>query len=262
MMERDEYGDLIEVPDQGDQSYNPYLDPSNFAPNPPPTAEGGWSNAPPTEMTPGSPNFGGAPEGWTTGDDGLYYFNDPTKQQGPPPTTIGGLPGYGGPSKPDYGFFRGAPGFHFNAPPPFSYQEFSAPTLEQAQNEPGYAFARDEGQRAMQQSAAGRGVLRSGGTLKDLAAWANKFAEQNYGNVYNRNFQTWNGNRNNAFNNYNVNYNNAFNLAKAQYEPEFASWQTEMNLGQSAADKGFDRAYDLYKYDNPSGSEILNAGLS
>lgn len=190
---------------------------------------------------------------------------DPTP---PPPVaqpsapTLGGLVSYNGPSHPDYGFYRAAPGFHFNAPPPFSYADFTAPTLEQAQNEPGYAFARDEGQRAMQQSAAGRGLLRSGGTLKDLAAWANKFAEQNYGNVFNRAQQTWQGNRNSAFDNYNMNYNNAFNLARAQYEPELLSWQQEMNLDKESADDAFNRAYDTYKYDNPSGSEILNAGLN
>jgi hypothetical protein len=58
--------------------------------------------------------------------------------------------------------------------------------LAEAQGEPGYEFARREGQRALENAAAGRGVLRTGGTLKDLIGWGNKFAEQNYANVFNR----------------------------------------------------------------------------
>ncbi len=96
----------------------------------------------------------------------------------------------------------------YQAPQPFSYQDFQAPTLEQAQSQPGYQFARDQGQKALENSAAARGMLRSGGTLKDLFSWGDQFAQQNYGNVFNQNAQVYNTNRQNAADNYNTNVAN------------------------------------------------------
>ena len=82
---------------------------------------------------------------------------------------------------------------------PFSYKDFSAPTLEEAQNQPGYQFGLKQGQDALQNSAAARGTLRGGGTLKDLFGYTNAAAEQNYGNVFNQDLTTYNAGRDNAF---------------------------------------------------------------
>ncbi len=98
------------------------------------------------------------------------------------------------------------PGTPFTAPPAFSYEKFNAPTLEQAQNEPGYAFALEQGRKALENSAAAKGILRSGGTLKDLFSWGNKFAEQNYGDVFNRAKSIYDTNYNNAADAYKTNY--------------------------------------------------------
>lgn len=117
------------------------------------------------------------------------------------------------------------PGPAFQAPPAFSYDPFSAPTLEQAQNEPGYAFAREEGRKALENSAAARGVLRTGGTLKDILGWGNRFAEQNYGNVFNRAATTYDRNRNNAAQNYQTNYGvskDVFDTNYGQRKDKFA----------------------------------------
>jgi hypothetical protein len=71
---------------------------------------------------------------------------------------------------------------------------FTAPTPESAADEPGYRFSSEQGRKALESSAAGRGILRTGGTLKDILEYGNKFAEQNYNNVFNRQYQTWQGN--------------------------------------------------------------------
>ena len=63
-----------------------------------------------------------------------------------------------------------------------------------------------EGKKALENSAAAKGVLRTGGTLKDLFSWGNKFGEQNYGNVFNRAASIYDTNRNNAASNYATNY--------------------------------------------------------
>jgi hypothetical protein len=88
----------------------------------------------------------------------------------------------------------------------FTYQDFTAPTMQEAENEPGYQFSRDQGRKALETSAAARGILRSGGTLKDILEYGNKFAEQNYGNVFNRNQSVWGANRQNALDKFTTEY--------------------------------------------------------
>lgn len=65
------------------------------------------------------------------------------------------------------------------------------PTYEQAQSDPGYQFAFDEGQRALEQSAAARGLLRTGGTLQDLVDYGQGMGAQQYQNVWNRWYAPW-----------------------------------------------------------------------
>lgn len=60
----------------------------------------------------------------------------------------------------------------------FSAQDFQA--------DPGYAFRLSEGQKALERSAAARGVLGSGSFLKDLTDYNQQSGSQEYGNAYNR----------------------------------------------------------------------------
>lgn len=51
---------------------------------------------------------------------------------------------------------------------------------------PGYQFRMDEGMRAVENSAASKGMLMSGGTLKDLTRFAQGTAAADYGDQFNR----------------------------------------------------------------------------
>ena len=62
-------------------------------------------------------------------------------------------------------------------------QQFDMSTFQQ---DPGYQFRMDEGMRALQASAAARGGLASGRTLKDLTRFGQNVASQEYSNAYNR----------------------------------------------------------------------------
>lgn len=62
----------------------------------------------------------------------------------------------------------------------------AAPDARQFREDPGYQFAVDEGQRAIDRSAAARGTLNSGGTLKALARYGQGMADQQYGNWWDR----------------------------------------------------------------------------
>lgn len=60
----------------------------------------------------------------------------------------------------------------------FSLADFSA--------DPGYAFRQTEGQKAIERSAAARGSVLGGGTLKALTRYGQDTASQEFGNAFNR----------------------------------------------------------------------------
>jgi hypothetical protein len=143
---------------------------------------------------------------------------------------------YGGPSDDGGGFDGGgfggwpsytAPAYQSPGPftprrntfsyTPFSHPDFAAPTVEQARENPGYKFAAEEGINRLESSAAGRGTLRSGMTLKDIYAWGNKFADQNYNQVFDRELTTYGTNRANKFDAYKTNLDTEWNKFNAEY---------------------------------------------
>lgn len=158
---------------------------------PPPFEQGPADPAPPPAPDPGPPPMSDVVEG----------FSAP-----------GGGGGGGGPA---YGGLR----FDFEGVPNFEAAEFRAPTLEEAMREPGYEFRLKAGNDALQKSAAARGVLRSGGTLKDLVQYGQNFATQEYANVFNR-----------ALQGYGANYQRA----KDMFAPRMAEWQQRARAHQAA----------------------------
>jgi hypothetical protein len=195
--------------------------------------------------------------GYTPGPDEGFITPAPAPTGGG-----GGMSQFGGLMAPDYGFYSDAPAFDWNNPyGDFSYDSFSAPTPDSIFADPGYQFRVQQGQQSLEQSAAGRGVLRTGGTLKDILNYGQSMASQEYGNVFDRAQTTYGTNRQNAFDNYMANYGNAFNLAREQYAPKLLSWQEKMALQKSAADNAFQRDWDVYKWNNPSADTIYVSGL-
>lgn len=89
---------------------------------------------------------------------------------------------------------------------PFS-QQFQAPTAAQAAATPGYQFTLQQGQNAVQNSAAAQGGLLSTGAQKTLASYTTGLANQTYNDVYNRalaeyqqSYNIFQGNQTNTFN--------------------------------------------------------------
>ena len=58
--------------------------------------------------------------------------------------------------------------------------------MEQFEQDPGYAFRQAEGMKALERSAAARGLLQSGPTLKGIQRFGQESASQEYGNAFNR----------------------------------------------------------------------------
>lgn len=61
--------------------------------------------------------------------------------------------------------------------------------MSQFQQDPGYAFRMSEGMKGLERSAAARGGLLSGGTLKGIQRFGQDLASQEYTNAFNR-YQT------------------------------------------------------------------------
>ena len=58
--------------------------------------------------------------------------------------------------------------------------------MDQFQQDPGYAFRQSEGMKALERSAAARGSLLSGSTLKGIQRFGQDLASQEYQNAFNR----------------------------------------------------------------------------
>ena len=171
----------------------------------------------------GGPTGGGGDSTWSGGGFEWPMFNAPVFDPGPA--------------------FVAPPAFSYD---PFSYEAFKAPTLDEAKAEPGYEFARTEGIRGLQNSAASRGVARTGGTLKDLIGWGNRFAEQNYGNVFNRAGQTYDRNFTSAASTYDRNRNNAAD-----------AYQTNYGISRDVFDRGYDQRKDKFGFDYQGAKDMF-----
>lgn len=130
--------------------------------------------------------------------------------------TGGGIGGGGGAG--DGG--AGKPSYAFPKVPKFLAPEFAAPTYEQALAEPGFAFRLKSGTDALERAAAARGVLRTGGTLKDIIEYGQQFGSQEYSNVFNRALQT---------------YGTQYQAAKDEYAPRLAQWAAQFDAEKAAA---------------------------
>ena len=77
---------------------------------------------------------------------------------------------------------------------------YTPPTLSQAENYPGYQFGLGQGEQALQNSAAAKGGAFGGNTQEALNNYAQQYAQNDYTNVYNQGFNTFEANQTNTFN--------------------------------------------------------------
>lgn len=94
-----------------------------------------------------------------------------------------------------------------------SYKPF---TMADFYSDPGYQFQMSEGQKALERSAAAKGLLGSGGTLKDTMRFSQGLADQTYGDAYKR-------------------YVNDFDMRNNDTTQRFNRLATVAGLGQTSA---------------------------
>jgi hypothetical protein len=182
---------------------------------------------------------------------------------------FGGVPGYDPASTMKN--FSGVAGYD----PASAMKNFGAADF---QADPGYAFRLSEGMKALDRTAASRGGLLSGATLKGAQRYGSDLASQEYGNAYNRfqaNRATQSQEYQNAFNRYQAeraaqeqNYGNAFNRFQAERSNTLAPLQSLAGVGQSATQQAQQASQNyatgatgaLANYGNAQGSNIIGAG--
>lgn len=106
------------------------------------------------------------------------------------------------------------PMFNIPGAPKFGFREFVPPDANAIYNDPGYKARLGAGQDALEKSAAAKGLLRTGGSLKDLAEWSQNFAANEYGSAFDRQAKAYGLN---------------FEREKAVFAPTLAQWQAQAN---------------------------------
>lgn len=231
-------------------------------------AAGPEQQAPPQSGGGGGSTGGGAQNGGLFNPDLYSSFNGTPPSYTPP--SLGNAPNFDD-------FYNNQPTPVYQTPtmrqaPAFVPNQFKAPTLEEAQNQPGYMFGVQQGEKALQQSRASQGLLRTGGTLKDILDYGRNAATQNYGNVFNQDlsqFQTNEGGRVNAYNtNYSTQYKDpndydllnaqnsfqdqlagnsqALNVARARFDPRMTEYQLNAANAQRQAEFGYNADWQKY----------------
>lgn len=208
-----------------------------------------WSGQPGGPAPAAAPGPSGAPGGGAPSGDGLVS-PFPGQFTAPPQVNLGGPAGI--PYIPQTPQFQ-AP--TLGTPPPFSYANWKAPSVDEALNDPGYQFRVSQGRDQLQNWAAARGTLNDSGTAKALEDYGQNSASQEYSNIWNRDFSAWNTGYGNALGAYNTNYNTQYSQP---YQAAYAGWNagtvqpgmqgysTQASAGQHQNDMNYSNAWNQY----------------
>lgn len=180
-------------------------------------------------------------------DDWKHYAIIEAQKQGWRPTGPGELilPGFvepeltGLPDVPTFETFVAptAPQYaQFQGPEAFQYGEFAAPTKESILQDPGYQARLQEGQKALETSAAAKGLLRTGATLKGLSQYGQEMASQEYGKAFEREKTGYEANRSQA----EKEWQSAYQKAMDQY-------QSARSAQESQYQNAYKSAYDMWQ---------------
>lgn len=135
----------------------------------------------------------------------------------PPVTGGGGKKGDGGGGLAvDLSF----PDYDFGPVPLFDAPEFVAPDAKTVLDSPDYQARLKSGTDALERSAAARGTLRTGGTLKDIIDYGKKFGQGEYDSSFNH-----------AIQGYQANYTRLHDM----FAPKIAGWQAKAQASLAKA---------------------------
>lgn len=169
----------------------------------------------------------------------------PGAVNGPPPTGI--QPSSSNLVNPDLGAY-GSLSKGWN-------QTFQAPNQLTEQNDPGYQARLNLGETALNNSAAAKGGLLTGGTARDVNQFAQDYASNEYGNVYNRALNTYGTNYNTFEANQTNQYNRLASLAGI-------GQQTASQLGVAGQNSANNISNTLLTSGAQTGQQLNNAAAA
>jgi hypothetical protein len=145
---------------------------------------------------------------------------------------------------------------------------FQAPTNVTEQNDPGYQFRLQQGQQALENSAAARGGLLSTGTGKQLQDYGQQSASNEYGNVYNRAMQQYQQQYQQFLNNQNNLYSRLMGVGQTGLQAAGESGQLGLQGAQLYGQQGLTAAQGQAGYTaaaggaNAVGTGLLGSSIS
>lgn len=199
---------------------------------------------------------GGSPAGWGGGMSGPFSGDTPGTRMARggfvPADSPSGRPITGGPTNPAPGPSAGTPagqlpvnlsslvnpklGGFGSLSQGWQGGPFVAPTLQQAEENPGYKFQLQQGEQALQSSAAAQGGLVSAGEGKALTEFGQGLAQTDYQNVFNNSL---------------TQYQQAYNQFEQQQADKYNRLAALSGTGQVAAG-------ELSSAGNQTGSNIAS----
>lgn len=214
--------------------------------------------APPLSGTPAP--TGGLPTDLNVGGDGTL-----TEHFKPPPTPFPGVTGNGVPALPQFN----APGY--TKPPAFNYKDWLPTTPGDVTSDPGFQFGLTEGEQALQQSAASKGVLNTGGTLKDILKYGQDYATTRFNDVDTRRRNDYTMGRSAALQDYNTNYGTqytdpyaiAYRSAQDAFAPQMTGYTTNAQANQRGNELAYSNAYDAWhNWQNDTWNKLFQLSTS
>lgn len=121
--------------------------------------------------------------------------------------------------------------------------EFKAPTVADLQTDPAYQFRQEQGQKAIERSAAAKGTLLTGGTLQDVASFADNLASQEFDKLYQRSFGEWKTSYDDSLQQYLLDYNRQFGEHQQGFDEALAGY----NSGASAQRDAYNSQVTAYQ---------------
>jgi hypothetical protein len=144
---------------------------------------------------------------------------------------------------------------------PYSAQAFTAPSYQDAQSDPGYQFALQQGQQALTNSASANGGLLGGAMGKALIDYGQNAAAQQYQNVYNRALQTNQTNNSNNLAAYQSNVNAQLGVGNLGVSQQNANTSAQGVANSYALGQG-QLGYDYWNAGNNYNLGMLQANNS
>jgi hypothetical protein len=146
-------------------------------------------------------------------------------------------------------FTPGAFAYGEQEPTAFDYAEFVAPGQEAVLRDPAYQRRLAEGQKALETSAAAKGLLRTGATLKGLSEYAQQQASDEYARAYQRQLGEYQTNRAGAKEEYEAGqraYMDRYNKAYQEYLTNLENQKFAYSTGEQQRRSAYDEAQREY----------------